>query len=469
MPTWRVAPRLFGGCGDGAAGSFGGGRTGFGGRCVPRVVVVSVMVSDDSFLSMFLGLLTPPVGLIVEASLAVELEGVDGASSPASKIDPLALAFPFVATVVFFGVVPSFRGGAGPGGLPIDSLFSTALAAAAFPAAALFVNDTGETLDLADAGRLGTGGSFEVSTFFVRGAVLVLAIEDVAEAVDAVDVRRGRIVLPGPLACRPAVTFEVVDATDPRREVLTSDLAVLNTVDASLLVETVDPGLGSFLVDRVEPGLTEMFDGPVAATPALRIVDACERTESTDAATDVGRSLCVTLPATLFLLDTVERVGLDARDVRDACDACDGGLDALDVVPDFCDAFDGAADLCDACDGALGGARDEAVDVESDAAGPLARTPDVRDVVDATDRMELAEDASVFCDVLDLAILRLSTLARRDVMLAVSPSPSGLPAVDKMVGRSPVRVGGPFVGDNKTGRMRSSTDTSSSATRNEFV
>jgi hypothetical protein len=48
-------------------------------------------------------------------------------------------------------------------------------------------------------------------------------------------------------------------------------------------------------------------------------------------------------------------------------------------------------------------------------------------------------------------------------MLAVSPSPSGFPAVEGMVGRSPVRVGVPFVGPDGWGeRIRSSTGTSSS-------
>lgn len=49
-------------------------------------------------------------------------------------------------------------------------------------------------------------------------------------------------------------------------------------------------------------------------------------------------------------------------------------------------------------------------------------------------------------------------------MLAVSPSPSGFPAVEGIVGRSPERVGAPFAGpDGCKGRMRSSTGTSSSA------
>ena len=49
-------------------------------------------------------------------------------------------------------------------------------------------------------------------------------------------------------------------------------------------------------------------------------------------------------------------------------------------------------------------------------------------------------------------------------MLAVSPSPSGFPAVEVIVGRNPVRVSGPFEGpDDCGGRIRSSTGTSSSA------
>lgn len=48
-------------------------------------------------------------------------------------------------------------------------------------------------------------------------------------------------------------------------------------------------------------------------------------------------------------------------------------------------------------------------------------------------------------------------------MLAVSPSPSGFPTVEVIMGRSPVRVIGPFVRpDGCGGHMRSSTGTSSS-------
>lgn len=103
--------------------------------------------------------------------------------------------------------------------------------------------------------------------------------------------------------------------------------------------------------------------------------------------------------------------------------------------------------------------------VDAGAAGTLALTPDARDVVDATDLIELADDASVSrVPVPVFARFRLSTLARRDVMLAVSPSPSGFPAVEGIVGRSPERVGAPFAGpDGCKGRMRSSTGTSSSA------
>jgi hypothetical protein len=309
-----------------------------GGRGVTDMVIVSVIVSVDSFFNTLLILLA----LSVEASLAVELDGVLQMSPRPSAAEPLALPFPFSAaldvnTVVSLGTV-------GTGGLPIDSRFSTALAAAAFPAAALVVNDTAETSDLTEAvegGRLGTGGTVFASPRLGRDAVLILAMDDVADAVDAVDVRRGRAVLPCSVFCRPAVVFEAADATDPRRVSLRSDFAVLNVVEVSLLFDAVETGLASLLVDVVETDrmlsfLVDSFElglkvalEELAVAPDLRIVEACERTE---AATDLGLSGFATLFATLFILDTVESVALDARDTRDPCEAWDGDLGAWDTT-----------------------------------------------------------------------------------------------------------------------------------------
>lgn len=212
-------------------------------------------------------------------------------------------------------------------------------------------------------------------------------------------------------------------------------------------------------MERFEFGLSVAFEGPAAAgVLVLRIVEACERTE---AATDFGLTEGVMLLAVLFLLDAVVSDALDVRDTRDACDAWEG-------VRDFCETWDGLRD--DACDGAPDasrGVREVVVDADADApgpAGPLALIPDARDVVDVTDLIELADEANGSRKpVPDLAMFLLSTLARRDVMLAVSPSPSGFPEVELMVGRNPVRVGGPFVGPNGCeGRIRSSRGTSSS-------
>jgi hypothetical protein len=290
------------------------GRAGLGGRCVSEVVTESVIVSVDSLLSTLFTLLA----LSVEVSLAVDPDGVVHISPTPSPADRLAFPLPFsVALVVLFETGTSL-GNTGTGGLPIDSRFSTALAAAAFPAAARLVIDTAETLDLTEAvevGRLGTGGSLFVSPLLGRDAVLILVMDEAIDAVDAVDVRRGRAWLSS-VVCGPTVGLEALEVTDPRR-VLTSDFAVWNTVDTSLLVDVAETGLtSSFLVDNFEFGRAAAFEGPAVATGlVLRIVEACERTE---AATDFGRSEGVTLLAVLLLLDTVESLGLD---IRDACDA----------------------------------------------------------------------------------------------------------------------------------------------------
>lgn len=169
-----------------------------------------------------------------------------------------------------------------------------------------------------------------VSPRLGRDAVFILAMDDVADAVDAVDVRRGRVILLCSAVRRPAVAFEAVDATDPRRVSLSSDFAVLNVVEASLLFDAVETDLVSprvdvvdtcrvlsFLVDSFEFGLIGTFEELAAAPPplVLRIVEACERTE---AATDLGLSGCAALLATLLVLDTVESEALDTRETRDA-------------------------------------------------------------------------------------------------------------------------------------------------------
>lgn len=159
------------------------------------MVTVSVIVSVDSFFNTVLILLA----LSVEASLAVELDGVLHISIKLSGTEPLALPFPFSAVldVVLLTTAVSL-GSAGTVGLPIDVRFSTALAAAAFPAAALVVIDTAETSDLTEAveeGRLGTGGTVFTSLRLGRDVVLILAMDDAVDAVDAVDVRRGRVAL----------------------------------------------------------------------------------------------------------------------------------------------------------------------------------------------------------------------------------------------------------------------------------
>lgn len=194
IPTLRVAPRLFGNCGDGGPGSCGLGRVGLTGRNrnASEVAIESGILLVVSFLNTLFTLLA----LSVDVSLAVELDGVlspkfspndlfialplrvevslavvlDGVISPKfSPTDPLAFPFPFSAALDdpwFFDAMASLN--AGTGGLPIDSRFSTALAAAAFPAAFRLVMDTVETLDLTEAedvGRIAAGSNFFVSPF----------------------------------------------------------------------------------------------------------------------------------------------------------------------------------------------------------------------------------------------------------------------------------------------------------------
>lgn len=117
---------------------------------VAGVGVDSVIVSVDSFLNTLLMLLA----LSVEASLAVELDGVVHISPKQSPADPLAVAFAFpFSAVLDVGLFNTavIRETTGTGGLPIDSRRSAALAAAAFPAAALVVMDRAETLDRTEA------------------------------------------------------------------------------------------------------------------------------------------------------------------------------------------------------------------------------------------------------------------------------------------------------------------------------
>lgn len=146
-------------------------------------------------------------------------------------------------------------------------------------------------------------------------------MDDVTEAVDAVDNRRRRLLSLGSTFCGPAVALEAVDARDTRRVSLTWDFAVLNDVEASLLFDAVETGLeSSFLLDSFELGLRVAFDGPAAA--GVRMVEACERTEGV---TDFGLSIDVMLLAALLLLGTV-------RDTRDVCEAWESDLDVWEGV-----------------------------------------------------------------------------------------------------------------------------------------
>ena len=350
--------------------------------------------------------------------------------------------------VVIFGITVG-RGSAGTGGLPIDSRFSTALAAAAFPTAFRFVIDTVETADrteAVDGGRFGTGGNF---------FALVLATDDEFDTV----------------LFRPAVTFEAVDAIELRLEPGTSDFAVLKAVEASLLVDAVETGRGSdfrtlrsFLMDSVDAGRDTVDPGrdTAAAVEGLAFLTV----DATEGASDFGRSRVVVLPATLLLPETVDgalgRGGCGELDVAEALEVVDA-CEAVEGVRSRCETIDGACETVravrvvvtvEARDGARGDGLACEVDIDEArvegfrAVGTFERTPDAAERAETPERTELAEETTELrksAGTVRLALevdaasssatlpardwLRLRTLARKDVMLAVSPSPSGLPTL----------------------------------------
>jgi hypothetical protein len=303
------------------------------------------MVSLDAFFSKSRTVLA----LMVDASLAVELVGVEFKPSVIVFTLSLPLFFSFfpLLSVVILGSVGADRGRGGTGGLTIDSRRSIALAAAAFPTAFRLFIDTVEIFDTVDDGRFGTGG-----IFLPFASALVLAIDDAFDAV----------------RFRPAVTFDAFDATDALRD-RGSEGAVLNADEVSLLLvrDADETGRMSFFpvanltstrTESVEPGRDWPLEGL-----AFRMVEACE------GASDLGRVVIepVTLLATLFLVDAVEGDGFTRGATGDfegvvgacngdlgtaACDACNGDFE---VGEGESDATEGALDdACEAIEGERG-------------------------------------------------------------------------------------------------------------------
>ena len=252
--------------------------------------------------------------------------------------------------------------------------------------------ETVERTEAVDAVRFATGPSFGGSMAFpplIDGVVL--------EATDG-----GRFGTRGVLA--PVVCTLVVDTDDaaddfrvrPTLLGVSSDLAVSNAVEFSLVVavESVDA--------REEPDVLRRVEGP--ATP-LRMVDAVERVDLMDAATDFGRGggrsvvavecteavLLRTLAVeTLFL-----GIGLGLGESGDLARSASARLarDGEGVVWEGVSLESGRRLL-----GERGTRRESVVVVTRDA---------VECVLRATERTEAAEDLTVSRPATDLATLRM--------------------------------------------------------------
>ena len=145
----------------------------------------------------------------VDVSLREALNDGAHVSPKLCAADPLAFSYPFSAALddVWFFNTGTTRLLASQGTLALLQPGCCCLSHD-LP----LVIDTAETLDLTEAvkaGRLDTGGSFFVPTFPGRDAVLIVTMDDVAGAAEAVDQRRVAVLNCFVKIKQPAVAVDV--------------------------------------------------------------------------------------------------------------------------------------------------------------------------------------------------------------------------------------------------------------------
>lgn len=252
---------------------------------------------------------------------------------------------------------------------------------------------------------LGLGGvSATFIDFLDAGFELAGDTDEVEEVMDVVDMRLGRSCFggPGTVSSPRVLVLEDVEAVERLRmrgaELPCDDGAVRYEVVVVLLVETLDPGREAF---------EAAFSDGTCSVAWDRMVDVVERTECMDGVMDLA----------LLMLS-------GDFDLFSISDFCEGEIeDARDVEREALAVVMGVRRLTAGLPRAVGV---EAFPANRD--GP-ARDDGVGLVTEL--RIELVIDApeSFTAGPFDFEICLLSTLARRDVMLTTSLSPSPLGAV----------------------------------------